>query len=66
MRKGMMANKIRAIVITGNGINCEMEMAHACRLGGVDDVEIVHISRLLSGEVNLSDSHFLDSSPYPS
>jgi phosphoribosylformylglycinamidine synthase I len=60
MRKGMMANKIRAIVITGNGINCEMEMAHACRLGGADEVEIVHISRLLSGEVNLSDFHFLN------
>ena len=55
-----MAKKVRAIVITGNGINCEMEMAHACRLGGADEVEIVHISRLLSGEKNLSDFHFLN------
>jgi len=30
--------KTRAIVITGNGTNCEMEAAHACRLGGFDDV----------------------------
>jgi len=58
--KVIMAKKVRAIVITGNGINCEMEMAHACRLGGADEVEIIHISKLLSGEKNLSDFHFLN------
>jgi len=29
-----MPQHIKAIVITGNGTNCEMEMAHACRLAG--------------------------------
>jgi phosphoribosylformylglycinamidine synthase len=55
-----MAEQIRAIVITGNGTNCEMEMAHACRLGGFDEVEIVHISELLCGTKRLDDYHFLN------
>ena len=29
--------KTKAIVITGSGTNCEMEAAHACRLGGFDE-----------------------------
>ncbi|HYR02561.1 MAG TPA: phosphoribosylformylglycinamidine synthase subunit PurQ, partial [Syntrophobacteria bacterium] len=32
--------KTRAIVITGNGTNCEVEAAHACRLGGFDEAVI--------------------------
>jgi phosphoribosylformylglycinamidine synthase I len=51
---------IKAIVITGNGTNCETEMAHACRLAGFDTVEIVHISELLCGEKRLDDYHFLN------
>ncbi len=50
----------RAIVITGNGTNCEMEAAHACRLGGFDDVVIAHISEILSGDIRLDDFHFLN------
>lgn len=52
--------KTRAIVITGNGTNCEMEAAHACRLGGFDDVVIAHIAEILSGEIRLDDFHFLN------
>jgi phosphoribosylformylglycinamidine synthase len=52
--------KSRAIVITGNGTNCEVEAAQACRLGGFDDVVIAHISDLLSGEIRLDDFHFLN------
>jgi len=55
-----MAKAIRAIVITGNGTNCEMEMAHACRLAGFDQVEIVHISELLCGTKRLDDYDFLN------
>jgi phosphoribosylformylglycinamidine synthase len=55
-----MPQHIRAIVITGNGTNCEMEMAHACRLAGFDAVEIVHLSELLCGEKRLDDYHFLN------
>lgn len=50
----------RAIVITGNGTNCEMEAAHACRLGGFDEAVIAHIADILSGEITLDDFHFLN------
>lgn len=55
-----MANKVKAIVLTGNGTNCEMEMAHACKLAGADKFDIVHISELLFGEKRLSDYNFLN------
>jgi len=29
-----MTRKVKALVLTGNGVNAEMEMAHACRLAG--------------------------------
>lgn len=51
---------VKSIVITGNGTNCEVEMAHACRLAGADVVDIVHISELLEGEKRLDDYHFLN------
>ncbi|WP_243373537.1 phosphoribosylformylglycinamidine synthase subunit PurQ [Geotalea sp. SG265] len=54
-----MANA-KALIITGNGTNCETEAAHACRLGGFDEAHIAHISDLLSGEVRLDDYHFLN------
>jgi phosphoribosylformylglycinamidine synthase subunit PurQ / glutaminase len=55
-----MTRKVKAIVLTGNGTNCEMEMAHACKLAGADMVDIVHISELLFGEKRLSDYTFLN------
>jgi len=51
--------KVKSIVLAGNGINCEVEMAHACRLGGSEEVDIVYLYDLLSGEVRLDDYHFL-------
>ena len=56
----IMPKKVKSIVLTGNGTNCEMEMAHACRLAGSDEVDIVHISELLYGEKKLDDYHFLN------
>jgi phosphoribosylformylglycinamidine synthase len=50
----------KAVIITGNGTNCEMEAAHACRLGGFDEAHIAHISDILSGEVRLDDFQFLN------
>ena len=50
----------KAIVITGNGTNCEMEAAHACRLGGFDQTVIAHIAEILSGDIRLDDFHFLN------
>lgn len=55
-----MAKKVKAIVVTGYGTNCEMEMAHACKLAGADRYDIVHISELLWGEKRLSDYNFLN------
>jgi len=55
-----MSKKVKSIVITGNGTNCETEMAHACRLAGSEVVDIVHISELLYGEKRLDDYHFLN------
>jgi phosphoribosylformylglycinamidine synthase len=55
-----MQKQVKAIVITGNGTNCEMEMAHACRLAGAGEVDVVHLSALLYGEKRLDDYHFLN------
>lgn len=55
-----MPRKVKAIVLTGNGTNCEMEMAHACKLAGADVVDIVHISEILYGEKCLADYSFLN------
>ncbi len=51
--------RMKSIILAGNGINCETEMAHACRLAGSDEVDIVYLYDLLSGEVRLDDYHFL-------
>ena len=51
--------QIKAIVISGNGTNCEMEMAYACKLGGFDQVDIVPVFDLLSGDAGLDQYHFL-------
>ncbi len=50
---------MRAMVLWGNGINCEVETAHACRLGGAEEVELVHFADLLGGEKSLDDYHLL-------
>ncbi len=52
--------QVKSIVIAGNGTNCEMETAHACRLAGSDIVDIIHISDLISNRVCLDQYHFLN------
>jgi phosphoribosylformylglycinamidine synthase I len=54
-----MPPEVKVIVITGYGTNCEMEMAHGCRLAGAEQVDIIHMSELLSGERKLDDYHLL-------
>jgi phosphoribosylformylglycinamidine synthase len=54
-----MARKVKAIVIAGNGTNCEREVAAACHLAGAE-CDIVHIAELLSGRKRLDDYHFLN------
>ena len=48
---------VRAIVLAGNGINCEYETAKACELAGFDKVDIVYIYDLVRGEVSIDDYH---------
>ena len=55
-----MSRKVKAIILTGNGTNCEMEMAHACKMAGADTADIVHLSELLYGEKRLEDYTFLN------
>lgn len=52
--------EVRSIVVTGYGTNCEVEMAHGCRLAGSEIVDIVHMSELLNGKRRLDDYHFLN------
>jgi phosphoribosylformylglycinamidine synthase len=53
------AGKVKVIVLAGNGINCEYETAHACKLGGADTIDTVHINELLGGEHPLNSYHLL-------
>jgi phosphoribosylformylglycinamidine synthase len=50
---------VRALVIAGNGTNCEREVANACRLAGAE-CDIVHIAELLAGRRRLDDYHLLN------
>ncbi len=47
---------IRALVLTGFGINCEEELASAWRLAGADP-HLVHLNHLLTGRVRIRDHH---------
>ncbi|MBM3299571.1 MAG: phosphoribosylformylglycinamidine synthase subunit PurQ [Deltaproteobacteria bacterium] len=47
--------KIRALVPTGHGINCELETRHALELAGFQRVDLVHLNFLASGEVDPSE-----------
>jgi phosphoribosylformylglycinamidine synthase len=55
-----MPRKVKAIILTGNGTNCEMEMARACKMAGADAADIVHISELLCGTKRLEGYSFLN------
>lgn len=54
-----MSKVVKSIVVSGNGTNCEREVANACRLAGSDVTDIVHVAELLSGRATLDDYHFL-------
>ncbi|MBI5017173.1 MAG: phosphoribosylformylglycinamidine synthase subunit PurQ [Deltaproteobacteria bacterium] len=50
---------VRALVLTGNGTNCEREMAHACQLAGAE-ATIAHTAEVFAGRVRLADYDFLN------
>jgi len=54
-----MIQNVKAIVITGNGTNCELEVASACRLAGAE-CDVVHIAELLAGRISLDRYHLLN------
>ena len=47
-------NKIKALVLTGYGLNCDVETAHACELAGMAPTR-VHINALIDGSARLDD-----------
>ena len=46
--------KIQALVLTGYGLNCDIETAYALKLAGAAPVR-VHINSIIDGSVNLED-----------
>ncbi|MFL5815073.1 MAG: phosphoribosylformylglycinamidine synthase subunit PurQ [Bdellovibrionia bacterium] len=50
----MSANSPKALVITGDGINCETETAQALRMAGFD-AEIRHLNDLITDQMRLDD-----------
>ena len=54
-----MTSSVKVLVLAGNGINCEMETAHACRLAGADQVDITYLWDLATGKASLSGYHLL-------
>ncbi len=53
-----MANKVKALIITGVGLNCERETAAAFQSAGAEST-LVHINDLLSGKADMGDFHIL-------
>ncbi len=49
---------VRALVLTGFGINCEEETAAAFRLAGAE-AEIVHLNRVLGGQASIHEHDLL-------
>jgi phosphoribosylformylglycinamidine synthase subunit PurQ / glutaminase len=54
-----MAAAARAIILAGNGTNCEMETAFACRKAGFETADIVTVWELVAGDTSLDGYHFL-------
>ena len=54
-----MSRNARAIVLSGNGTNCEIETAHACRGAGFEQVDIVTIWELIAGKKTILDYDLL-------
>ena len=53
-----MPKKVKAVVLTGFGLNCDVETAHAFELAGAE-AHRVHINTLIRGEADLDQFHIL-------
>jgi len=54
-----MSRDARAIVLAGNGTNCEMETAFACRGAGFECVDIVTIWEIIAGDKTIGEYDFM-------
>lgn len=55
-----MSKRATALVLAGNGTNCERETAHACTIAGFGRVDIVTVWELLNGDVLLDEYDMLN------
>ena len=51
--------RVKALVLTGYGTNCEQESAHAARQSGADEAYIAYFSDISSGRVRMENYNFL-------
>lgn len=51
--------KLKALVATGHGINCERETRHALILAGFQDADVVHLNLLARGAVDPGEYHII-------
>jgi phosphoribosylformylglycinamidine synthase subunit PurQ / glutaminase len=51
--------KLKALVPTGHGINCESETCRALELGGFNVIDPVHLNLISMGRVRFSDYHLV-------
>lgn len=52
-------SRVKALVLTGYGTNCEQESAYAARESGADEAQVAYFSDIVSGHVSLEDYNFL-------
>lgn len=51
--------QITALVLTGHGINCELETRYALELAGFDKIDLVHLNLLANGDVDPAAYHLI-------
>ncbi len=51
--------KASVIILTGYGINCDVETGWAFEMAGADRIERVHVNRVINGEVDLEDFNIM-------
>lgn len=52
-------HKVKVLVLTGYGTNCERESAYAAQAAGADVVVISHFSEIVQEKVNITDFNFI-------
>ena len=51
--------QVSVLILTGYGINCDVETAWAFEMAGAERIERVHVNRVINGEVNIDDFQIL-------